>query len=110
MGEFASGVWVESGKLRMRASRWLGAVGWRSPILWLLLCGAFLIASIIVGTVIMIGEFRESALRNGERELENTVVLLTHHFEQHFQDSDIIARNLVSQIQLSRIASPELFK
>jgi diguanylate cyclase (GGDEF)-like protein/PAS domain S-box-containing protein len=110
MGEFVSGMWDRWGELRIRASGSLGAVAWRSPILWLLLCGAFLIASIIVGTVIMVGEFRESALRNSERELENTVVLLTHHFDQQFQDSDIIARNLASQMQFSEPASPELFK
>jgi Histidine kinase sensor domain len=82
----------------------------RGPVLWLILCGGFLIAAIIIGTVMMIGEFRESALRNSERELENTVRLLTHHFDQHFEDSDVIARNLISQMQFSEVASPELFK
>jgi hypothetical protein len=110
MREFVSGVADKWRKLRIRANGSLGAVAWRSPILWLLLCGAFLIASIIVGTVITVGEFRESALRNSERELENTVVLLTHHFDQQFQDSDIIARNLASQMQFSEPASAELFK
>ncbi|MGZ5872101.1 MAG: bifunctional diguanylate cyclase/phosphodiesterase [Bradyrhizobium sp.] len=82
----------------------------RSPVLWLILCGLFLIAAIIIGTVVMVGEFRESALRNSERELENTVLLLTHHFDQQFEDSDALARNLISLMQFSEVASPELFK
>src|ERR1700752_1245970 len=90
MGEFVSGIWQKAGELRLRAGQWFGAIAWRSPIVWLGLCGLSLIASILIGTVIMVGEFRESALRNGERELENTVLLLTHHFDQQFQDTDII--------------------
>jgi diguanylate cyclase (GGDEF)-like protein/PAS domain S-box-containing protein len=79
-------------------------------VLWLILCGGFLIAAIIIGTAFMVWEFRESALRNSERELENTVRLLTRHFDQHFEDSDVIARNLISQMQFSEVASPDLFK
>jgi diguanylate cyclase (GGDEF)-like protein/PAS domain S-box-containing protein len=82
----------------------------RGPALWLILCGGFLIAAIVIGTVMMVGEFRENALRNSERELENTVLLLTRHFDQHFEDSDVIARNLISQMRFSEIASPELFR
>ena len=47
----------------------------------------------------MVGEFRERALSNSERELENTVLLLTRHFDQQFEDSDIIASNLISQLR-----------
>ena len=111
MRKFVFGIfWDRIGESRRRAIESLGAIAWRSPILWLVFGGFFLIASIIAGTVIMAGEFRESALRNGERELENTVLLLTHHFDQQFQDSDIIARHLDSQMQFSEAASPELFK
>ena len=37
----------------------------------------------------MIGEFRERALGNSERELENTVRLLARHFDQQLDDLEI---------------------
>jgi diguanylate cyclase (GGDEF)-like protein/PAS domain S-box-containing protein len=110
MREIASGIWQKAREPWLRLSRWLGSVAWRSPIVWLVLCGLSLIASILIGTVIMVGEFRESALRNGERELENTVLLLTRHFDQQFQDTDIIARNLADQMQFGQFTSPENFR
>src|SRR5262245_5997991 len=58
----------------------------------------------------MIGEFRERALKNSERELQNTVMLLTRHFEQQFKDSEVLTRDLITQLDLSTIASPEIFK
>ena len=82
----------------------------RGPVLWLILCGGFLIAAIMIGTVLMIGEFREQALSNSERELENTVLLLARHFDQQFEDSDITTNDLISKMRFSEIASPEAFK
>jgi diguanylate cyclase (GGDEF)-like protein/PAS domain S-box-containing protein len=82
----------------------------RGPVLWLILCGGFLIAAIMIGTVLAIGEFREQALSNSERELENTVLLLTRHFDQQFEDCDITTNDLISKMQFSEIASPEAFK
>ena len=70
----------------------------RGPALWLVITGGFLIAAIAVGTALVIGEFREEALRNRERELENTVQLLTRHFDQQFEDCDIIASDLISKM------------
>jgi hypothetical protein len=112
MRKLASSIWGGVGRLQTTVvgSYHAAASIRRGPVLWLILCGGFLIAAIIIGTVMMIGEFRESALRNSERELENTVRLLTHHFDQHFEDSDVIARNLISQMHFSEVASPELFK
>jgi hypothetical protein len=34
----------------------------------------------------MAGNFRERALHNSERELENTVLLLARHFDQQLED------------------------
>ena len=64
------------------------AVTTRSPVLWLTLCGALLVTAILAGTIMMVGEFRERALSNSVRELENTVLLLTRHFDQQFEDSE----------------------
>ena len=82
----------------------------RGPILSLILCGGLMVAAIIVGTMMMVGEFRERALSNNERELENTVLLLTRHFEQQFEDTEIIANDVISRMQFSEIDSPETFR
>ncbi len=58
----------------------------------------------------MVGEYRERALSNGERELENTVLLLSRHFDQEMEDAESVATNLISQLDLSDIASPGVFK
>jgi len=63
----------------------------RSPIHCLILCGVLLIAAIVIGTAVMVGNFRERALSSSERELENTVRLLTRHFDQQFDDTEVIA-------------------
>ena len=59
----------------------------RSPIHWLILCGVLLIAAIVIGTAVMVGNFRERALSSSERELENTVLLLARHFDQQLGDA-----------------------
>ncbi len=82
----------------------------RGPVLWLILSGILLVAAIAIGTAVMVGEYRERALSNGERELENTVLLLSRHFDQEMEDAESIATNLISQLDLSGIASPEIFR
>jgi diguanylate cyclase (GGDEF)-like protein/PAS domain S-box-containing protein len=82
----------------------------RGPALWLMACGGILVAAIFVGTIIMVAEFRERALTNTERELENTVQLLASHFDQQFVDYEAVARHAISQLDLSGITSPEMFR
>jgi diguanylate cyclase (GGDEF)-like protein/PAS domain S-box-containing protein len=112
MRKLASSIWSGVGRLRATAVRSYHAAASirRGPVLWLILCGGSLVAAIIIGTVVMIGEFRESTLRNSERELENAVLLLTRHFEQQFEDWEIITNDLISKMRFSEIASPEAFK
>lgn len=45
----------------------------REPTVWLFICGCVLIAAIMVGTIIMVGEFRERAIANSEPERQNAV-------------------------------------
>ncbi|WFU16749.1 EAL domain-containing protein [Bradyrhizobium sp. CB3481] len=82
----------------------------RGPVLWLTLCGGLLVAAIFVGTIMTVGEFRERALVNSERELENTVLLLARHFDQQFEDSDTLADDVISRLQISGIASERAFR
>jgi diguanylate cyclase (GGDEF)-like protein/PAS domain S-box-containing protein len=80
------------------------------PVLWLTLCGGLLVATIFFGAIMMAGQFRERALVNSERELENTVLLLTRHFDRQFEDSDTIAADVISRLQISGIASEREFR
>jgi diguanylate cyclase (GGDEF)-like protein/PAS domain S-box-containing protein len=79
-------------------------------VLWLTLCGALLVAGIFVATMVAIGEFRERTLTNRERELENTVLLLTRHFDQQFEDSDAVAADLIAQMNLPDFTSQQMFR
>jgi diguanylate cyclase (GGDEF)-like protein len=81
-----------------------------SPIRWLVICGALLIAAIAIGTVVMVGNFRERALHSSERELENTVLLLARHFDQQLEDFEVIQRDLFTQTRSAGIASPDIFR
>src|ERR1700748_2680990 len=83
---------------------------WRDQILWLILCGCFLVSAIFVGTTMMVGEFRERAIANSERELENTVRLLTRHFDQQFDDTEVIAADVIREMQVSRIETADAFR
>ncbi|OAF08259.1 diguanylate cyclase [Bradyrhizobium centrolobii] len=82
----------------------------RGPVLWLTLSGALLVAGIFAVTAMAVGEFRERTLANRERELQNTVQLITRHFDQQFEDSDLVAADLIGQMHLPEITSPEMFR
>src|SRR5437588_9333947 len=82
----------------------------RSPIHWLIVCGAVLIMAIVLGTAIMVGNFRERALNSSERELENTVLLLARHFDQQLEDAEVIQNSLVEYIYSAGIATPEDYR
>jgi diguanylate cyclase (GGDEF)-like protein len=80
------------------------------PIRWLILGGAFLIAAITIGTTIVVGNFRERALDNSKRELENTVLLLTRHFDRQLDDIAAIQGDLVAYMQAAGIDTGEHYR
>src|SRR5664279_2699412 len=82
----------------------------RGPVLWLTLSGVLLVAAILIGTVLIIDQFRERALSNGERELENTVLLLSRHFDQQLGDLEIPLNDLIDQIHAAGVESPDAFR
>jgi PAS domain-containing protein len=82
----------------------------RDPIRWLVVCGILLIAAIVIGTAIMISSFRERAIESSEHELQNTVLLLARHFDQQLDDLEVPLDDLIAQMRLAGIASPEDFK
>ena len=80
------------------------------PIRWLVVGGTLLIAAIAIGSVLMAQNFRERALRNSGRELENTVLLLAHHFDQQLQDFAVIQKDFVDHVRATGIASAEDYR
>src|SRR6202165_5556148 len=80
------------------------------PIRWLVLCGIILIAAIALGTAIAVASFPQRALETHQHELENTVLLLTRHFDQQLQGFSLVQKDIVAQIQHSGIAAPDAFK
>jgi diguanylate cyclase (GGDEF)-like protein/PAS domain S-box-containing protein len=110
MRKLVSSMWGRMPRTRASGSHPVAAPIWRGPVLWLILRGVVLVAAIIVGTAVMVDQFRERALGNSERELENTVLLLTRHFDQQFEDCEIITNDLIAKMEFSGNASPEDFK
>jgi PAS domain-containing protein len=82
----------------------------RSSIRGYILGGTLLIAVIAVGTAMMVGNFRERALNSSERELENTVLLLAHHFDQQFAEFEVVQQELIAYIRSTGIDSSEAFR
>ncbi|WP_314958470.1 EAL domain-containing protein [Bradyrhizobium cosmicum] len=92
-------------------SRFLDQAFVRSgPIRWLVVGGTLLIAAIAVGSVLMAQNFRERALRNSGRELENTVLLLAHHFDQQLQDFAVIQKDFVDHVRTTGLATAEDYR
>jgi hypothetical protein len=80
------------------------------PIRWLMLGGMLLIAAIAIGATLMAENFRERALRNSQRELENTVLLLAHHFDQQLQDFEVVQKDLITFMRSNGIATVENYR
>ena len=80
------------------------------PIRWLIVGGTLLIAAIAIGATLMAGNFRERALRNSERELENTVLLLARHFDQQLEDFQVVQNDLIAFMRASGISTVESYK
>jgi diguanylate cyclase (GGDEF)-like protein/PAS domain S-box-containing protein len=75
------------------------------PIRSLIGGGVFLIAAIAVGTTFMVDNFRERALSGSERELENTVQLITRHFDQQLEDFTIVLKEIAFRMHSSGMTS-----
>ena len=56
----------------------------------------------------MVGNFRERALDNSERELENTVLLLARHFDQQLDDFGVVQNDLIAYMRSSGIDSASI--
>jgi diguanylate cyclase (GGDEF)-like protein len=79
------------------------------PVFWVVACGTMLIATIALGVGLMISNFRDRALAATERQLENTVQLLTRHFDRQLEDFGSIQKSVAAEIE-SQIRLPEQLK
>ncbi|HEX2536998.1 MAG TPA: cache domain-containing protein, partial [Pseudolabrys sp.] len=64
----------------------------------LLIGAALLILAILVGTAFLVGNFRERALANSERELKNTVLTLSEQLDRSFQAIELVHRSIIDRI------------
>ena len=58
----------------------------RGLVRWLVLAGAVIVIAIVIGTAVPVNNFRQRALDNSKRELENTVLLLQNHTTSSFRN------------------------
>jgi diguanylate cyclase (GGDEF)-like protein/PAS domain S-box-containing protein len=93
---------------RIRIGAISGLAAWHNrPIRYLILCGLALVATIVVGTVIMAGNLRSRALFESERELKNTALILAEQIDRSFQAVDLVQSSVLEKIQSLGIVSSE---
>jgi len=90
------------------SERWLSHYGARlrvrlGAIQWLILCGAALVIAIATGTGYLALEFRERALEASERELTNSALLLSRHFDQQLGDLQHVHDDVVAHMQAGSV-------
>ncbi|WP_213772143.1 EAL domain-containing protein [Bradyrhizobium sp. dw_78] len=85
------------------------ALDHRNPLNLLILGGILLIAAIAIGTSLTIISFRQRALSNSARELQNTVLLLSRHFDRELDNFDAIQRDFIRRMKATGIATPAAF-
>ena len=70
-----------------------------APIRWLVVGGTLLIAAIAIGATLAALNFRERALQNARRELENTVRQQAAHLDYHLRYLERVPRDLIDHIR-----------
>lgn len=93
---------------RIRLGAISGLAAWHNrPIRYLILCGMTLIAAIGIGTAIMADNLRDRALRESERELKNTALILAEQLDRSLQAIDMVQSSVIEKIQSLSIASSD---
>ena len=97
--------------VRLLLSRAIGLVRAKmGAIQWLILCGVALVAAIALGTAYLALQFRERALEVTERDLNNTALLLSRHFDQQLSDLQHVHEDVVSYLQAGRLDTADSFE
>jgi diguanylate cyclase (GGDEF)-like protein len=106
---------VDSSDRVSSGDRWLSKTGalFRArfgAIQWLVLCGAALVIAIALGTGYLALQFRERALEVSERELTNSALLLSRHFDQQLADLQHVHDDVVAHMQAGRVDTADSFE
>jgi hypothetical protein len=91
-------------KVAVPASLQFGAIQ------WLILCAAALVVSIALGTGYLALQYRERALEVAERELSNTALLLSRHFDQQLSDLQHVYDDVVSYMRAGGVDTADQFE
>jgi diguanylate cyclase (GGDEF)-like protein/PAS domain S-box-containing protein len=79
----------------------------RTPIRYLIAFAAVLVGSIAVGTAYLVAEFRERELRDAERELGNTALVVAEQLDRSFQSVELVQRSVLDAVAAEHVATSE---
>jgi hypothetical protein len=100
---------VIAGNLRRIAAGPLSRVKF-GVIQWRILCAAGLVIAIMLGTGYFALQFRERALEVAERELNNTALLLSRHFDQQLSDLQHVHDDVVAYVRADGVDTSDEFE
>ena len=89
------------------------AVPWRirmGAIQWLILGAAALVIAIALGTGYFALEYRERALEVAERQLNNTALLLSRHFDQRLSDLQHVHDDVLASMRADGVDTADQFE
>ena len=79
-------------------------------IQWLVLCGGALVLAIALGTAYLALQYRERAIEGAERELTNTSLLLSRHFDQQLSDLQHVHEDIITYVREGGLDTAESFE
>ena len=98
---------VESRPLFGRGLPWRIRMG---AIQWLIVSAAALVIAIALATGYFALEYRERALEVAERELNNTALLLSRHFDQRLSDLQHVHDDVVASMRADGVDTADQFE
>src|SRR5215471_19852731 len=84
--------------------------GRMGAIQWLILCGAALVLAIALGTAYLALQYRERAIHVAERDLTNTALLLSRHFDQQLTDLQHVHEDILTYVRAGGLDTAEAFE
>jgi len=79
-------------------------------IQWLILGAVGCVIAIMVGTGYFAMQYRERALEVAERELNNSALLLSRHFDQQLSDLQHVHEDVVAQLGANGVNTADEFE
>jgi diguanylate cyclase (GGDEF)-like protein len=90
-----------------------GGMPWRirlGAIQWLILSAAALVIAIMLGTGYFAMQYRERALEVAERQLNNSALLLSRHFDQQLLDLQHVQEDVVTSMRADGVHTADDFE